>query len=168
MTAPHTTVPSRDSVLTYRGVTEHNWRAVANLRLKDGQKGNLAANVWSLAEAAYSQDAWVRAIYADESLVGMLVLAIWDPDEAYYIWRFMIDARYQNLGVEYVIAHIRQHNPQAKQLGVMSIPPEGKKCDDPNQVVKPEKLPFKFYEKLGFKQTDTLDEDGEIMTKIDL
>jgi diamine N-acetyltransferase len=173
MTAPHTTVPSRDSVLTYHGVTEHNWRAVANLSLKDGQKGNLAANVWSLAEAAYSQDAWVRAIYADESLVGMLVLAIWDPDEAYYIWRFMIDARYQNLGygrqgVEYVIAHIRQHNPQAKQLVVMSIPPEGKKSDDPNQVVKPEKSPFKFYEKLGFKQTDTLDEDGEIMTKIDL
>jgi diamine N-acetyltransferase len=115
---PQMSAPSRNSVLTYREVTEHNWRAVANLSLKDGQKGNLAANVWSLAGAAYSEDAWVRTIYADETLVGMLMLATWDPDEAYYIWRFMIDDRYQNQGysrrgIEYAIAHIRQHNPQA-------------------------------------------------------
>jgi diamine N-acetyltransferase len=172
-TAPQSPCPSRDSILTYREVTEDNWRAVANLNLKDGQKGNLAANVWSLAEAAYSEDAWVRAIYADDTLFGMLMLAIWDPDEAYYIWRFMIDGRYQNLGfgrrgIEHAIAHIRQHNPHAKQLGVMSTPPEGKKSDNPDKLVTPEESPFKFYEKLGFRQTDPPDEDGEVMMKIDL
>ncbi|KAL2214641.1 GCN5-related N-acetyltransferase [Sarocladium strictum] len=167
------TLPTRDSELTFREVTEHNWRAVANLSLKDGQKGNLAANVWSLAEAAYSEDAWVRAIYADETLVGMLMMAIWDPDEAYYIWRFMIDQRYQNLaygrrGVQFAIEHIRQHNPKAKQLGVMSTPPEGKESDDPEKKVKAEDSPFRFYEKLGFRQSQPPDEDGEIMMMIDL
>lgn len=165
--------PSRDSTLTYREITEDNWRAVANLSLKPGQTGNLAPNVWSLCEAAYSEDAWVRAIYADETLVGMLMMAIWDPDEAYYIWRFMIDGRYQGLGygqrgVEFAIAHIRQHNPQAKTLGVMSTPPEGKTSENPLKIVKPEDSPFEFYRKLGFRQTEPPDEDGEIMMSIDL
>ncbi|KAE8142988.1 acyl-CoA N-acyltransferase [Aspergillus pseudotamarii] len=170
---PRNPAPTRDSTLTFREVTEDNWRAVANLSPKDGQAGNLAANVWSLCEAHYSEDAWVRAIYADETLVGMLMMAIWDPDEAYYIWRLMIDGRYQNLGygrraVEFAIAHIRQHNPRAKQLGVMSTPPEGKKSDNPLKNVQPEDSPYKFYQKLGFKQTAPPDEDGEIMMSIEL
>ncbi|QKX60402.1 uncharacterized protein TRUGW13939_07547 [Talaromyces rugulosus] len=170
---PKATTPSRESALTFRKVTEDNWRAVANLSLKDGQVGNLAPNVWSLCEVAYSEDAWVRAIYADETLVGMLMMAIWDPDEAYYIWRFMIDGRFQNLGygrrgVEFAIAHIRQHNPKAKQLGVMSTPPEGKTSANPLKTVRPENSPYKFYEKLGFRKTAPPDEDGEIMMTIDL
>lgn len=165
--------PTRESALTFREVTEDNWRAVAKLGLKEGQTGNLAANVWSLAEAAYSEDAWVRAIYADDTLVGMLMMAIWDPTEAYYIWRFMIDGKYQSLGygrrgVEFAKQHIRQHNPNAKQLGVMSTPPEGKISDIPAKNVRPEDSPFKFYEKLGFKQVAPPDEDGEIMMMIDL
>lgn|SRR5688572_24423282 len=167
------TQPARDSILTYREVTEDNWRAVATLSLRDEQKGNLGPNVWSLAEAAYSEDAWVRAIYAGKTLVGLLMMATWDPDEAHYIWRFMIDGRYQGLsygrrGVQFAIEHVRQHNPNAKQFGVMSTPPEGKRSDDPDKVVKPEGSLFRLYEKLGFRQTDPPDEDGEIIMKIDL
>ncbi|KIX04123.1 uncharacterized protein Z518_07676 [Rhinocladiella mackenziei CBS 650.93] len=170
---PSNSVPSKDSKLTFRQVNEDNWRAVAKLSLKDGQTGNLLPNVWSLCEAHYDEDAWVRAIYADETLVGMLMMAIWDPGEAYYIWRFMIDARYQNLGygrrgVEFAIAHIRQHNPRAKLLRVMSTPPEGKKSENPLENVRPEDSPYRFYQKLGFKEIAPPDEDGEIMMAIDL
>lgn len=115
----------------------------------------------------------MRAIYADGTLVGMLMMAIWDPDEAYYIWRFMIDGRYQGLGfgrqgIEYAIAQIQQHNPQAKTLGVMSTPPEGKQSENVLKNVKPEDSPYKFYEKLGFVEIAPPDEDGEIMMSIDL
>lgn len=165
--------PTRDSILTFREVTEDSWRAVANLSMKPGQIGNLASNVWSLCEAHYDEDAWVRAIYADDTLVGMLMMAIWDAGEKYYIWRFMIDARYQKLGygrrgVEFAIAHIRENHPKAKQLGVNSTPPEGKQSDDPEKIVKPKDSPFKFYESLGFKQVAPPDEDGEILMMIDL
>jgi diamine N-acetyltransferase len=50
----------------------------------------------------------------------------------------------------------------------MSTPPEGKEGDDPEKVVKPEDSPFRFYEKLGFRQTQPPDEDGEIMMMISL
>lgn len=165
--------PTRDSKLTFREVTAKDWRAVANLSLKDGQTGNLASNVWSLAEAHYSEDAWVRAIYADGTLVGMLMMAIWDPKQAYYIWRLMIDGRYQGLGygrrgVEFAIAHVWQHNPEAKTLGLMVTPPEGIRSSDLAKNVKPEDSPYRLYEKLGFRQVAPADEDGEIEMAIDL
>jgi diamine N-acetyltransferase len=87
------------------------------------------------------------------------MMAIWDPDEAYYMWRSMLDGRYQNLGygrrgvawrgVAFAITRIRQHNLEAKQLGVMSTPPEGKTSANPLNIVKPEDKPYKFHQKLG-------------------
>ncbi|KAF2729649.1 GCN5 N-acetyltransferase [Polyplosphaeria fusca] len=171
--SPGDTAPNRDSILTFREITEHNWRAVANLTPKDGQIGNLDPNVWSLCEAHYDEDAWVRAIYAGETPIGMILMAKWDAGQKYYLWRFMIDGRYQGLGygrrgVEFAIAHIRQHNPQAKLLRLNSTPPEGKKSENPIKNVKPEDSPFTFYQKLGFRQIAPLDEDGETPMAIDL
>lgn len=171
--SPSNSAPTKDSKLTFREVNEHNWRAVAKLSLKDGQTGNLPPNVWSLCEAHYDEDAWVRAIYADETLVGMLMMAIWDAGDRYYIWRYMIDGRYQNLGygrrgVEFAIAHIRQHNPKATLLRVNSTPSEGKKSDNPSENVRSEDSPFWFYQKLGFKQIAPVDDDGEMQMAIDL
>lgn len=167
------TAPTRDSTLTFREITEDNWRAVATLTPKDGQVGNLASNLWSLAEASYSDTAWIRAIYADETLVGFLMLGIEDAEESYLIWRFMIDGRYQKLGygkrgVEFAIAHVRQHNPRAKRLKLLTTPLEGHGHEDPSKVVKPEDSPYRFYEKLGFREIAPPDEDGELLMAIDL
>ena len=73
----------------------------------------------SMLEAHYSEDAWMRAVYADETLVGFLMMAIWPPTDGYYIWRFMIDQRYQKLGfgrtvVGMAIQHVKNNYPQAK------------------------------------------------------
>jgi diamine N-acetyltransferase len=160
--------PNRGSKLSLREINEHNWRAVTKLDVHEKQRGNLASNAMSLLESHYDEDAWVRAIYADdETMVGFLMMAIWDAGGKYYIWRFMIDHRYQGLGygkrvVAMAIEHIRQQNPTAKMLGVNSTPPEGK------HNVKPEDSPFAFYERLGFKQAAPPDEDGEILMEYDL
>lgn len=165
--APTSSTPSRNSTLILREVNEENWRAVTRLRTLEGQAGNLASNALSLVESHYSEDAWVRAIYADETVVGFLMMAIWPPKELYYIWRFMIDQQYQGLGfgragVKLAIAHVREHHPQAKMLRVMSTPPEGK------NDVEPQYSPYKFYLHLGFKQIAPPDEDGEIELSLDL
>ena len=51
-----------------------------------------------MLEAHYSENAWMRAVHADETLVGFLMMAICSPTDGYYIWRSMIDQRYQKLG----------------------------------------------------------------------
>lgn len=161
--------PTRNSVITLREITEDNWRPVANLRVTPAQQGNLAPNPMSMVEAHYSEDAWMRAVYADDTIVGFLMMAIWPPTDGYYIWRFMIDQRYQGLGfgrtvVGMAIQHVRTNYPEAKQLGVMSTPKEGK------EKVDAKDSPFVFYEKLGFRQTagPEEDEDGDVMMMMDL
>lgn len=154
--------PTKNSIITLRKITEANWRAVANLRVSTAQEGNIALNPMSMLEAHYSEDARMRAVYADETLVGFLMMAIWPPTNGYYIWRFMIDHRYQRLGfgrrvVGMAIQHVKDEHPQAKQLGVMSTPKEGK------GKVEAQHSPYNFYVKLGFRQTAEPDEDGEVM-----
>jgi diamine N-acetyltransferase len=159
---------TRESVLSLHEITEDNWRAVIQLKTKPEQAGNLASNAVSIVEGHYSEDAWFRAIYADNhTVVGFLMLAIWDPTEMYYIWRFMIDQRYQGLGfgkqgVALAVAKIREHAPKAKLIRVMSTAPEGQTVEGrPEKTVKPEDSPYHFYTKLGFREISGPDEDGE-------
>jgi diamine N-acetyltransferase len=132
----------------------------------------------SMCEGHYSEDAWMRAVYAsssspdsspNEALIGFLMLALWPPTHSYYIWRLMIDAPHQGQGygrdvVRAAIEHVRETYPEARRLGVMSTPKEG--CE--RKGVKAEDSPFVFYERLGFMQTEEPDEDGEVMMEIDL
>lgn len=162
-----TSPPSKTSTITLREITEDNWCATANLHVSPAQEGNLAQNPMSMLEAHYSEDAWMRAVYADEMLVGFLMMAIWPPTDGYYVWRFMIDQRYQKLGfgrtvVGMAIQRVKDNYPQAKQLGVMSTPKEGK------GKVEAQHSTYEFYVKLGFRQTEEPDEDGEVMMMIDL
>ncbi|KAI1324198.1 GCN5 N-acetyltransferase [Xylariaceae sp. FL0255] len=160
--------PTRHSPLTLRTIDENNWWAVASLKIPEHQAGNLASNPMSMVESHYAEDAWVRAIYADEDTpVGFLMMAIWPPTDGYYIWRLMIDEKYQGLGlgkiaVGLAIAHVKENYPEAKTLGVMSTPQEG------SDKVLPEHSPYHFYTKLGFKQIAPPDEDGEVLLSIDL
>ena len=74
-----------------------------------------------------------------------------DPDKPeYYLWRLMIDARYQKNGfgqqaVELLIEYVRTR-PNARELLTSVVQAEG----DPQG----------FYERLGFKLTGDY-EDGE-------
>ena len=160
--------PHRESNISLREITEHNWRTVANLKLLPEQAGNLASNAMSMLEAHYSEDAWMRAVYADGTIVGFLMLAIWPPNNGYYIWRFMIDHRYQSLGFGHKVArmaiqHITDNYPNAKKVGVCSSPREGR----PGKV-EAKWSPYRFWEKQGFKQVADPDEDGDVLMMMDM
>ena len=123
----------------------------------------------SMLEGHYSEDAWMRAVYADSTIVGFLMMALWPPTDGYYIWRFMIDKNHQGLGfgrtvVQMAMTHVRETYPAGKRLGVMSTPKEGHE----GKGVKAEDSPYEFYTALGFRQTAEPDEDGEVMMEIDL
>ncbi|KAM3510348.1 hypothetical protein MY11210_005966 [Beauveria gryllotalpidicola] len=54
--------PTASSHISLREITAHNFRAVIDLDMGDGQRGNVSSNARSLCEAHYSPDAWVRAV----------------------------------------------------------------------------------------------------------
>jgi diamine N-acetyltransferase len=140
---------SKNSIVTLREINKENWRAVVELTVLDSQKDNVASNVMSLCESHYAEDSWVRAIYADETPIGFIMMSIWEPEEWYAIWRFMIDHKYQSLGfgkttVNLIISYVKENHGNAKIIRLMA--------SDKNK---------EFYVKLGWKDISDIDEDGK-------
>lgn len=147
--------PNRNARVSLQEVTAATVRQVCKLAVAPEQENYVAPNAVSIAEACFSPQAWFRAVYAAETPVGFVMLYV-DPEKAdYYLWRFMIDARYQSLGfgeraLRLVVEHVRAL-PGASELGLSYVPGDH--------------APVGFYRKLGFAETG-VEEDGELEMKL--
>ena len=136
-------------------MTRDTAREIIRLKVLPEQETFVASNAVSIAQAYFDREmAWFRAIYADETPVGFLMLADKPDEPEYYLWRFMLDAEYQKYGfgrqaIELLVEHVKTR-PNAKELLVSCVPAEGG--------------PQAFYEKLGFVSTGEFD-DGELVLK---
>ena len=125
--------------------------------MKPEQRGFVAPNAVSIAQAYFEPKAWFRAIYAGETPVGFVMLHD-DPEKReYYLWRFMIDAAHQREGhgwraLDLVVDHVRGR-PGARQLVSSYVPGE----DGPGD----------FYLRYGFVETGEVDE-GEVVIRLEL
>lgn len=84
--------------VTLRVVDDDNVQAVIDLSVSDEQQDFVAPNVQSLAQAFATTKVWVRAIYAGEDPVGFVMLSDDEEKPRYYLWRFMVDQRFQRKG----------------------------------------------------------------------
>ncbi|GAA1021832.1 MULTISPECIES: GNAT family N-acetyltransferase [Amycolatopsis] len=143
-------------------ITVDNVDDACDLKVAKPQRDYVASVARSLAEAYVQPDiAWPRLVYAGKKLVGF-VMAAFDPDNPTdyyrsYLWRLNIAAKHQKKGygrfaVEAVLAEARRR--EAESVTVSWMP--GKHSPQP------------FYLRLGFKPTGEIDEDGEIVGRIQL
>jgi diamine N-acetyltransferase len=146
-------------IVTLQKVTKENLDDILSLKVTSKQEKFIASNAVSIAQAHfYPEVTWFRAIYADETPVGFVLLDD-DPVNSYYsLWRFMIDARFQKCGfgrraLELIIEYVKTR-PGAKVLMTSCVQGEGS--------------PEKFYEKIGFTSTGEIDEDGELLMQYKL
>lgn len=151
-------LPSRKSSVSLREVTAETVRTILRLKVTPEQEQFVASNAISIAQAYFQRErAWFRAIYADDTPVGFLMLYD-DPQEPeYFLWRFMIDAQYQGMGfgkqaLDLLVAHVRTR-PGATHLGTSCVPKPGGPCP--------------FYEQYGFRYTGDEDE-GELVMRLEL
>jgi len=152
MTDPHD-MPSPQSEVTLREINADTVRAICNLSVLKEQQQFVAPNAVSIAQAHFSEYAWFRAIYADETPVGFLMLHDDTEKPEYYLWRFMIDARYQGMGfgrqaLNLLIGHVRTR-PNAAELFTSVHQAEGG--------------PQGFYEGIGFELTGEREEDEAVL-----
>ena len=153
--------PERE--VTLREVTVDNLGAILALEVSDEQRDYVASNAKSIEQAKLHQEAWCRAIYAGNIPVGFVMLH--DENlrdkvrqaDYYYLWRLMIDKRYQKCGfgrkaLHLVIEHLKQR-PNATSL------PSSFRCG-PNS-------PENFYAKLGFERTG-IEHEGEVEIRLRL
>ena len=147
------TTPTQTATVSLREVTRENLRDVLKLEVAEAQKRFVAPNTVSIAQAHYyPEKAWFRAIYADETAVGFLMLSDEPRKPEYFLWRLMIAAEYQGLGyakqaMKLLVAHVKTR-PQATDLFTSYVPGEGS--------------PGAFYHKLGFVDTGVMEDDENV------
>jgi diamine N-acetyltransferase len=149
--------------VSLREITAETVRSVIKLAVAESQKGFVASNAISLAQALFAPVAWYRAIYKAEEVVGFVMLEDESlqtpPPETPHIgvWRFMIDEKFQGQGIGraallLVIEHARSKGI-FKTIALSYVPGLG--CPEP------------FYLGIGFQHTGKVDE-GEVVLEFDL
>jgi diamine N-acetyltransferase len=145
-------------LVTLREITGETVGAVIKLAVSPSQAGFVAPNAVSLSQALFSDEAWYRAIYAGDELVGFVMLSDEtlkpEPPAAPNIglWRLMIDAGHQRRGIgrevmQQIVAHVRG------RPGV---------CFFYTSYVDEPGGPGPFYLGLGFEPNGEID-DGEVV-----
>ena len=147
------------SVVNFQEITGETVNAIIKLSdtLSAPHRRMVATNAISIAQAHFNKYAWFRAIYADETPVGFIMLYDNPEKPRYFLWRLMIAAPFQGLGfgekaIRLLIEYVRSR-PGASELLVSCGEGEGS--------------PEGFYAKLGFKRTGEVD-DGEVVMSLPL
>ena len=152
-------MPIDTSQVHLREITADTVRAVIKLSVAESHKGFVAPNAVSLAQALFAPQAWYRAVYLADELVGFVMLedeslATPPPERpAIGVWRFMIDAKFQGRGIGRaallrVIEHVRSKG-LFETLALSYVPGPG--CPEP------------FYLGLGFRHTGRVDGEEVVL-----
>jgi histidinol dehydrogenase len=145
-------MPTGSQAFTVRPVDADNVDELMKLEVAAGQRRFVSPVVRSLAQAAYEPAGRPLGLYRGDTPVGFLLL--YDarqhktrPAEQLYVWRLMIDARYQRLGLGQ--SAMRWVVEEARRLG---MPEVGLSHVMEDGHAGP------FYAKLGFVYTGEIDE----------
>ncbi len=144
-----------DMMIFLKEVDRHNFFDVIDLKVAEEQKSFVATNLFSLAQAKAFPECNCLAIYHEEKLVGFTMYCIDFDDKEYWIYRLMIDAKYQSQGygkaaMEKLIELIKEDKDH--QVIYLSFEPENDRAKE-------------MYEKLGF-EADGRVIDGEIVYRL--
>jgi diamine N-acetyltransferase len=143
--------------VTLREITGETVRAVCRLEVAPEQRGYVAPNAVSIAQAHFEPKAWFRAVYAGEEPVGFVMLFEDTEKPEYYLWRFMVAAEHQGKGygkraLDLVVERVRGL-PGATELL--------------SSYVRGEHGPQGFYLGYGFEETGEV-EEGEHVIRLAL
>jgi diamine N-acetyltransferase len=146
-----------EAVVSLRKITADTVRAICALETNEDQKGFVAANAVSIAQAHFAPSAQFRAVYADEIPVGFIMWRPGDKEGECFLWRFMIDRRHQAKG----------YGRAALALLLQSLRSEGVKQIRTSYVAGGAS-PRGFYVALGFRETGGSLANGERLADMTL
>jgi diamine N-acetyltransferase len=144
-------------LVTLEDITARNFEAFMDMELPEHQRGFLASNAFSIAQAKFYVDYIPRGIYSDGEPAGFLLYdcASNDNPGEYGIYRFMVDYAQQGKGIGRQAMTLLLAELKAKpDVRLITI------------CYKPDNLSArKFYQSFGFEETG-LDEIGEMIAVI--
>ena len=140
--------------IEFRKIDEDNFDECVKLSVREDQPF-VAANIRSLAQSAINPDAVPRAIYVEDEMVGFIMYLVDHGSGRIYLWRLMIDQRFQGRGYGTaalgMLERIARAEPGVVRLKLSTSPENAKG--------------IKVYTKFGFVDTGILDDGEEIFVK---
>jgi diamine N-acetyltransferase len=143
--------------VSLREVDASNVRAVCELELAEGQRAYVAPAAYTVAEAHYEPGATLRAIYAADEVVGLLLFEPGESHRSFHLGRMMVAAPHQGRGIGRralaLLSKELRDEAGGAELRTSCVPgPEG---------------PTAFYLRRGFEDTGRVDH-GEIVLRMPL
>lgn len=140
-----------------REITQDNLEEVLNLRIYEHQESFVSSTAYSLAQAyTYRETAFPFAIYADDTIVGFIMLGYYESRNQYTLWKFLIDKKYQNKG----------YGREALMQGIQYLK-DRFGAEEVYTGVKPENKSAKhLYHSVGFQETGLVENGMEEMRYI--
>ena len=154
-------------MIRLKAITKNNFQECIYLDIEEDQKKFVAPNIYSIAGAyiALTNKDFIPmlyAIYYEDIMVGFIAMSYELEDGVYFydIYRFMIDKRYQSKG----------YGKEAlqKALEIIKTYPHGKASVVKVIYTKDNLIAKKLYESIGFKDTGSVNSDGEIIAQLHL
>lgn len=138
-------------------MTKETVRAVCALEVAPEQRGYVAPNAVSIAEAHFEPKAWFRGAWANGEPVGFVMLYEDLEKQEYFLWRLMVGAGHQGKGygreiLDLVADYVRSL-PGARYLYSSYVPGDAG--------------PAGFYDRYGFEKTGRV-EGGELEIRLAL
>lgn len=142
-------------MINFKEITKENLSSIMKLKVFDQQLDQVAPNSVSIAQGHYSDDAWFRGIFEDDTPVGFVMLSIDHKEKEYWVWRFMIDKEHQGKGygrasIELIKQVMKKEVPDITKLYLSYVPKEEGGADA-------------FYTKVGFIDTGKMSGKEKIM-----
>ncbi len=79
-------------------ITKQNFWDCIDLEVSEGQREYVTSNAVSLAQSGYQPECIPLGIFSDGEMVGFAMYCIDADDGEYWIYRMMIDSRFQGRG----------------------------------------------------------------------
>lgn len=142
-------------MISLQAINGENWETCVALKPKPEQMGLVASNLYSIAEAQFLDGFSSMGIYKDNMMIGYALYGLDPDDHHYWIYRFMIDERFQGKGygsmaIAKVIDDVRKKEDRTDDL-VLGYKPD-------NVIAR------KLYVKAGFVE-EGLAPWGEMIAK---
>lgn len=145
--------------INLKKIDETNWKEAIQLKVSENQEEFVASNLYSIAQFQFLKDFKAVGLYMDEQMVGFAMYGIDLDDGNYWIYRLMVDKKYQGRGVGKqaigeIIEDIKANNTSGIPCVILGFHPE-------NKVAR------NVYEKAGFVETE-MASWGEQLARLEL
>ncbi|WP_270789164.1 GNAT family N-acetyltransferase [Enterococcus diestrammenae] len=137
-------------LIEFRPIDRLNYLECIDLTLEESQKGYVAPNVFSLAQAAYESNMIPLGIYYNSKMVGFILYDFDTELKAWSMSRFMVDKAHQGKGIG-----------KAALAKFLSVFFEEHKVDELyTSVEESNSAAMHLYETLGFRRLELFEYDA--------